>query len=282
LQEEQPAELTLCYQHAQKEALSQKRMERKTRSRWNRLAFALHAKHVRKNRHMALHELATLRAVPIPTSTASLPCNERHHTPGTGLANGSDFALSAEDEVVLAAQLGMDVATYRMLRSLEQREILPEDYELLGRLDDAVQARTLSSEQLNRFELKLYSVAEVPTSSNSCAGLGMDFWRLPMPALLSDETISHNECSFGMDFWRLPLLSLDDIVTADTVESRHCSKRVGTLAEVCGVCLVEFDQGVELRVLPCGHQFHRECIDHWLTQSSTLCPVDKRDLRFEP
>jgi len=41
----------------------------------------------------------------------------------------------------------------------------------------------------------------------------------------------------------------------------------------CSVCLGEFEEGEELRVLPkCNHSFHIPCIDAWLATSST-CPL---------
>nr|XP_032823870.1 AT-rich interactive domain-containing protein 1A-like isoform X1 [Petromyzon marinus] len=41
---------------------------------------------------------------------------------------------------------------------------------------------------------------------------------------------------------------------------------------VCAVCLEEFQHGQELRVVPCSHEFHRECVDPWLVQHHT-CPL---------
>jgi hypothetical protein len=48
----------------------------------------------------------------------------------------------------------------------------------------------------------------------------------------------------------------------------------------CPICLVEFSEGDIVRHLPdpCGHVFHRDCIDHWFRQSSQ-CPLCKRSLR---
>ena len=40
----------------------------------------------------------------------------------------------------------------------------------------------------------------------------------------------------------------------------------------CSICLGWYEQGDELRVLPCLHHFHRECADHWLKITAT-CPL---------
>eukprot|EP00747_Dinoflagellata_sp_TGD_P166406 gnl/TRDRNA2_/TRDRNA2_189143_c0_seq1.p1 gnl/TRDRNA2_/TRDRNA2_189143_c0~~gnl/TRDRNA2_/TRDRNA2_189143_c0_seq1.p1 ORF type:complete len:290 (-),score=29.46 gnl/TRDRNA2_/TRDRNA2_189143_c0_seq1:2-871(-) len=45
----------------------------------------------------------------------------------------------------------------------------------------------------------------------------------------------------------------------------------------CTVCVEAFQPGEVLRVLPCLHRYHTECIDRWLRRSS-LCPVCKHDV----
>ncbi|KXS18685.1 hypothetical protein M427DRAFT_53628 [Gonapodya prolifera JEL478] len=47
--------------------------------------------------------------------------------------------------------------------------------------------------------------------------------------------------------------------------------------EICPICLSEFKDGELLRVLPCDHEYHPECVDHWLTGVDRHCPLCKRD-----
>ncbi|GAA6031613.1 hypothetical protein JCM8097_006549 [Rhodosporidiobolus ruineniae] len=51
-------------------------------------------------------------------------------------------------------------------------------------------------------------------------------------------------------------------------------------AESCPICFCEFEAGDELRVLPCNarHQFHTACIDPWLLEVSSSCPLCRLDL----
>lgn len=41
----------------------------------------------------------------------------------------------------------------------------------------------------------------------------------------------------------------------------------------CPICTDDFIKGQDLRVLPCNHQFHMECIDPWLMNVSGTCPL---------
>ncbi|KAF7586877.1 hypothetical protein BBP40_008206 [Aspergillus hancockii] len=46
----------------------------------------------------------------------------------------------------------------------------------------------------------------------------------------------------------------------------------------CPICTDDFVKGQDLRVLPCNHQFHPECIDPWLMNVSGTCPLCRIDL----
>ncbi|KAG0224230.1 hypothetical protein BGW41_005177 [Actinomortierella wolfii] len=46
----------------------------------------------------------------------------------------------------------------------------------------------------------------------------------------------------------------------------------------CSICLCEYEDGEELRHMPCNHFFHRECLDEWLKLKRT-CPLCKYDIQ---
>ncbi|XP_051981876.1 E3 ubiquitin-protein ligase RNF43-like isoform X1 [Xyrauchen texanus] len=41
---------------------------------------------------------------------------------------------------------------------------------------------------------------------------------------------------------------------------------------ICAICLEEFLDGQDLRIISCAHEFHKECVDPWLLQHRT-CPL---------
>lgn len=41
----------------------------------------------------------------------------------------------------------------------------------------------------------------------------------------------------------------------------------------CSICMEPLTEGVEVRVLPCGHRFDRSCVDPWLLERSATCPL---------
>ncbi|KAK9716522.1 hypothetical protein RND81_06G239100 [Saponaria officinalis] len=45
----------------------------------------------------------------------------------------------------------------------------------------------------------------------------------------------------------------------------------------CCICLSTYEDGVELRELPCSHHFHSTCVEKWLYINST-CPLCKYDI----
>jgi len=51
--------------------------------------------------------------------------------------------------------------------------------------------------------------------------------------------------------------------------------------ETCPICIVDFEEGDDLRLLPCEgkHRFHQECVDPWLLELSSSCPICRHDFQ---
>jgi E3 ubiquitin-protein ligase RNF13 len=58
-------------------------------------------------------------------------------------------------------------------------------------------------------------------------------------------------------------------------------KRKGTSPvihnESCAICFDDFQVGEKVKLLPCGHAFHGDCIDPWIDDHSDLCPMCKQN-----
>jgi Ring finger domain len=46
----------------------------------------------------------------------------------------------------------------------------------------------------------------------------------------------------------------------------------------CAICIDDFEESDKLRVLPCGHRFHDDCLFPWLTKRDSTCPLCKFDV----
>jgi Ring finger domain len=55
---------------------------------------------------------------------------------------------------------------------------------------------------------------------------------------------------------------------------------IGT--ETCPICILDFEEGDDIRVLPCDekHRFHKDCVDPWLLELSSSCPICREGLSF--
>lgn len=86
---------------------------------------------------------------------------------------------------------------------------------------------------------------------------------------------------------RVPLLDLLEILeqaerdrpqpaaagSVDQLPTRRIGEGEKAAGE-CLICLDDFEEGSEVRTLPCFHFFHTACVDKWLTSNGS-CPVCK-------
>jgi len=136
-----------------------------------------------------------------------------------------------------ASELGMDIHTYNMLLSMQHRDITPEDYEVLGKLDASLKPKTLDQAVLDEL---------------------MPAWRVPSQA----------GPPFGGE--------AGEEAKEKEGKEKEGKEKEGTDAEAftCSVCLSDLMPGEIARTLPCKHRFHMSCIDAWLTENSHVCPAD--------
>jgi len=51
--------------------------------------------------------------------------------------------------------------------------------------------------------------------------------------------------------------------------------------ECCPICLLDYEEGDEVRTLPCSHEFHKHCVDSWLENNSS-CPACRHSVYDSP
>ncbi|KAJ2958046.1 hypothetical protein NQZ79_g6318 [Umbelopsis isabellina] len=53
----------------------------------------------------------------------------------------------------------------------------------------------------------------------------------------------------------------------------HKQAMTEMLNDKCQVCLEEYAESQELRMLQCKHGFHKDCVDRWLMEGRNCCPI---------
>mmetsp|Transcript_12850 Transcript_12850/g.30047 ORF Transcript_12850/g.30047 Transcript_12850/m.30047 type:complete len:262 (-) Transcript_12850:1255-2040(-) len=71
----------------------------------------------------------------------------------------------------------------------------------------------------------------------------------------------------------LPIVEFDKEIFSNKKDTNDCDIK-------CLVCQEEYSEGEQLRKLPCGHCFHKDCVDQWLL-SKDFCPYCRTTLEKE-
>jgi len=111
-------------------------------------------------------------------------------------------------------------------------------------------------------------VSEAELKGWAAAGLKDELRRLKR---LADVRMIYSGGSSTNEMWT-HLLSGVAVEKAELVRAVLMA-RGGNSGISCAVCLGNYESGALLRLLPCGHRFHHECVDHWLIKQSRTCPL---------
>ncbi|KAJ1918928.1 hypothetical protein H4219_002284 [Mycoemilia scoparia] len=77
---------------------------------------------------------------------------------------------------------------------------------------------------------------------------------------------------------RLRDLAPNHIVTNLPTHTFYWAKHGNNEPTECAICLDDFKDEDELRILPCKHEYHIACIDRWLTTRKKFCPICKQSV----
>lgn len=69
-----------------------------------------------------------------------------------------------------------------------------------------------------------------------------------------------------------------DGLRTDKVTKKKVKTENSEEEDKCAICLGEYEEGEEVKTLPCGHVFHGECIGRWL-KVNRVCPFCKKSIR---
>jgi hypothetical protein len=63
------------------------------------------------------------------------------------------------------------------------------------------------------------------------------------------------------------------VAEIETLPTRTVSEGDVLLQEDCAVCQAQYAAGEVVRIIPCLHTYHLTCIDQWLTNCMSQCPI---------
>ncbi|OZJ05011.1 hypothetical protein BZG36_02153 [Bifiguratus adelaidae] len=217
------------------------------------------------------------------------------YPPKSSLPSAWEFTLAVVIVLLTVSFITSILMHFHLLRlrrrhmRLIQQGLLPPDAEFTRHawlLARSKQVQTLTNEELKMFPTRIFGAhptdetdfdeAAEPAREQNVTGEGLNDIPLTRTSTMQ---------SYRSDASRSTTRSRKALANASAVAqqtattggpSTHAQYTKGG-DEMCVICLDEFEPGDELRKLPCGHEYHCECIDPWLTIKSAVCPLCKHD-----
>ncbi|KAK1755232.1 hypothetical protein QBC47DRAFT_383126 [Echria macrotheca] len=161
--------------------------------------------------------------------------------------------------IISATSLLMHLAQSRRRASLRRRVISGEvDLEAMG-----IKRLTVPMAEIQKFPLYTYHYEPPATSP-------------PLSPHSPASPRSFHDAASNQ-------ISSDDVGTANTTQNalgaRHTPSVATDYQPVCSICLEPFENRLTvIREIRCGHIFHPECIDEFLSENSSLCPLCKANM----
>ncbi|OZJ01952.1 hypothetical protein BZG36_05248 [Bifiguratus adelaidae] len=96
---------------------------------------------------------------------------------------------------------------------------------------------------------------------------------LPWVLLLPEELDFGKRCASRDMVHGMPLITGSDLRRSSQQEQPGEAQH----PDECSICIGEYEETERIRVLPCRHHFHADCVDQWLYVDKS-CPLCKHDI----
>ncbi|CAK7347790.1 unnamed protein product [Dovyalis caffra] len=93
------------------------------------------------------------------------------------------------------------------------------------------------------------------------------------------EEIHHHRMSLSPSMLSLPAPeAVVNSLPLKSYKKSHGTEDVAQHEQQCHICLVDYEEGDKIRVLPCSHEYHMPCVDKWLKEIHGVCPLCRDDV----